>query len=177
MATARPVGAPGCLFTGYTHDFYVRRVYGRNVGLRHDNGVMPCSAGIPEPRLAAGWLDTTRPCAAEKTGPRKGPGFSICRRGGRQHRPEGNKLRTGDSGRIRIRRNSEYGVCERQCSASTPMAACQPCVVAVVRCPLKSRDDCDFRQPKHEMLNETKSASAVRWRQGSRGRPGCARLT
>ena len=78
MATARPVGAPGCLFTGYTHDFYVRRVYGRNVGLRHDNGVMPCSAGIPEPRLAAGWLDTTRPCAAfrarpKKPGPERGP--------------------------------------------------------------------------------------------------------
>src|SRR6187402_1640468 len=78
MATARPVGAPGCLFTGYTHDFYVRRVYGRNVGLRHDNGVMPCSAGIPKPRLAAGWLDTTRPCAAfrarpKKPGPERGP--------------------------------------------------------------------------------------------------------
>jgi hypothetical protein len=27
---------------------------------------------------------------------------------------------------------------------------------------------CGFRQPKHEMLKETKSASAVRWRRGSR---------
>ena len=55
---------------------------------------------------------------------------SICRRGGRQQLPEGNKLRTGDSGRIRTRRNSEYAVCERRRLASTPMAACQPCVVA-----------------------------------------------
>jgi len=47
MATKRPAGGFACLFAGYTHDFYVRRVYGRNVGLTHDKGVMPCSLVIP----------------------------------------------------------------------------------------------------------------------------------
>ena len=49
MATVRPAGGPGCLFTGYTHDFYVRPVYGRNLVLQHDNGVMPCRSEIPFP--------------------------------------------------------------------------------------------------------------------------------
>jgi len=53
MATARPAGRSACLFNGYTHDFYVRRVCGRNVGLLHDNDVMPCSQEIPAPPLAA----------------------------------------------------------------------------------------------------------------------------
>src|SRR5215510_4411149 len=47
MASLRPADGLGSLFTGYTHDFYVRRVYGRNVGRRHDRDVMPGSAGIP----------------------------------------------------------------------------------------------------------------------------------
>jgi len=41
----RPAGGPGCHFTGYTHDFYVRRVYGRTVGPTHDKDVMLCSFG------------------------------------------------------------------------------------------------------------------------------------
>jgi hypothetical protein len=36
----------------------------------------------------------------KKTGPQSGPGFSNCRRGGRQYLPEGNMLQAGDSGRI-----------------------------------------------------------------------------
>jgi len=41
MASLRRMGGSRLHFTGYTHDFYVRRVYGRNAGCRHDNGVMP----------------------------------------------------------------------------------------------------------------------------------------
>jgi len=37
MATVRPAGGPGCLFTGYTHDFCVR----------------PCSCSWPKFRAAA----------------------------------------------------------------------------------------------------------------------------
>ena len=51
MATVRPAGGPGCLFTGYTHDFYVRPVYGRNLVLQHDNGVdaVPFGDTVPGP--------------------------------------------------------------------------------------------------------------------------------
>jgi len=42
MATARPAGGRELLSSGYTHDFYVRRVYGRNVGVWHANAVVPC---------------------------------------------------------------------------------------------------------------------------------------
>src|SRR5262245_14613300 len=47
MASMRPAGGPNRHSAGYTHDFYVRRVYGRTVGPRHDKDVMPCSSGIP----------------------------------------------------------------------------------------------------------------------------------
>jgi len=47
MATARPAGGPGYRFTSYTHDFYVRPVYRRNVGPGHDKDVMPCRSEIP----------------------------------------------------------------------------------------------------------------------------------
>jgi len=66
----------------------------------------------------------------EKTGPRVGSGFSDCRRGGRQHLPEGNMLHVGDSGRISIRRHSELLVCEPPATRTTPIATCQPCVSA-----------------------------------------------
>src|SRR5262245_33246402 len=65
----------------------------------------------------------------EKTEPHQGPGFSNCRRGGRQYLPEGNMLHAGDSGRI-YRRNSEPQVCEACGSATTPIVACQPCAIA-----------------------------------------------
>jgi hypothetical protein len=78
MAIVRPAGASGFHFTGYTHDFYVRHVYGRNVGVRHDNGVMLCRVEIPRPRLGAARRNTTGPCVAirarqKKPGPEWGP--------------------------------------------------------------------------------------------------------
>jgi coenzyme PQQ precursor peptide PqqA len=39
MASVRPAGGFSGLFTGYTHDFYVRRVYGRNLGRGHGRDV------------------------------------------------------------------------------------------------------------------------------------------
>ena len=77
MATARPGGDSGCLFTGYTHDFYVRSVYGRKVGLRHDNGVMPRSVRIPAAsrrRLHRHNLTVRDNRGGQKkTGPQRGP--------------------------------------------------------------------------------------------------------
>lgn len=54
MATLRRMGGSRPHFTGYTHDFYVRRVYGRNVGRRHDKGVMPPQGAAGRKALAAG---------------------------------------------------------------------------------------------------------------------------
>src|SRR6188768_2789238 len=47
MASVPPAGGSGRHFTGYTHDFYVRRVYGRNVRPMHDKDVMLYSSRIP----------------------------------------------------------------------------------------------------------------------------------
>jgi coenzyme PQQ precursor peptide PqqA len=51
MASVRPAGGFSGLFTGYTHDFYMRRGYGRNVGRGHDRDVM--SRRYHSPPLAA----------------------------------------------------------------------------------------------------------------------------
>jgi len=56
MATARPAGGREFLSSGYTHDFYVRRVYGQTVG-SHDKGVMHA---VRRYRLGP----ATWPCAA-----------------------------------------------------------------------------------------------------------------
>jgi hypothetical protein len=54
MATLRLAGGSRRHFTGYTHDFYVRRVYGRNVGIGHDKDVMPTLGAASPDALAAG---------------------------------------------------------------------------------------------------------------------------
>jgi len=64
MASVRPTAAPGWLFTGYTHDFYVRPCLWpkcRAAAWRRRDAI---SGGIPGSCVAARWPHATWPCAS-----------------------------------------------------------------------------------------------------------------